>query len=226
MTARTGHLLAGRWQRVRCLAAAAGYVSGVDDLDPQFKKLVTERVAAGNPERDDSPTYLPKRLKQLEHETGAKRFEQRAQAAGGLRIQQVRPTARLPAPQRACLSRRPLLGEDGRAGRARKKPNRATTCLQLSTRVAGARRRPSQEHGAARRRRLRTCDRCGVFSLWIGHCTAQRGVVRQASSWRGGVEGGCAGGCAVSSQWHTWLASSQRSSSARSGKRCGSCCIM
>ena len=73
LDARTGHLLVGRsgrddpphamwqclaqvpadgyWQRVRCLAAAAGYVTGVDDLDLQFQKLVTERVAAGNPER-------------------------------------------------------------------------------------------------------------------------------------------------------------------------------
>ena len=66
MNARTPHLLAARsgrddpphpmwqclaqapgagpWQRVRCLAAAAGYVSGVDDLDPHFQKLVTERI--------------------------------------------------------------------------------------------------------------------------------------------------------------------------------------
>jgi hypothetical protein len=53
------------WQRVRALAAAAGYVSGVHD--PQFQKL----VAAGNPERQDSPTYLRlfKRLEQLEQET-------------------------------------------------------------------------------------------------------------------------------------------------------------
>jgi hypothetical protein len=54
----------GYWQRVRSLAAAAGYVSGVDDLDPQFQKLVAERVAAGDPEREDSPAYLLKRLKQ------------------------------------------------------------------------------------------------------------------------------------------------------------------
>ncbi len=32
--------------------------------DPQFQKLVTERVAAGNPEPEDSPTYLLKRLTQ------------------------------------------------------------------------------------------------------------------------------------------------------------------
>ncbi len=95
MNARTGHLLAGRagrddpphpmwqclaqapddeyWQRVRGLAAAAGYVSGDNDLDPQFQKLVAERVAAGNPEREDSPTYLLKRLKQLEHENASLR---------------------------------------------------------------------------------------------------------------------------------------------------------
>ena len=34
--------------------------------DPQFQKLVAERVAAGNPEREDSPAYLLKRLKELE----------------------------------------------------------------------------------------------------------------------------------------------------------------
>jgi hypothetical protein len=45
----------GFWQRVLHLAAAAGYVSGVDDLDPQFQQLVTDRIAAGNPEREDSP---------------------------------------------------------------------------------------------------------------------------------------------------------------------------
>ena len=99
MNARTPHLLAARsgrddpphpmwqclaqapgdgyWQRVRCLAAAAGYVTGVDDLDPQFQKLVTERVAAGNPEREDSPTYLLKRLKQLEQENAALRQKKR-----------------------------------------------------------------------------------------------------------------------------------------------------
>jgi hypothetical protein len=31
--------------------------------DPQMQTLVAERVAAGNPEREDSPTYLLKRLK-------------------------------------------------------------------------------------------------------------------------------------------------------------------
>jgi hypothetical protein len=59
----------GYWQRVRCLAAAAGYVSGVDDLDPHFQKLVTERIAAGSPEREDSPAYLFKRLEELEQVT-------------------------------------------------------------------------------------------------------------------------------------------------------------
>jgi hypothetical protein len=88
LNARTPHLLAGRsgrddpphpmwqclaqapgegyWQCVLSLAAAAGYVPGVNDLDPQFHKLVTEHIAAGNPEREDSPAYLLKRLKQLE----------------------------------------------------------------------------------------------------------------------------------------------------------------
>jgi hypothetical protein len=98
LDARTGHLLVGRsgrddpphamwqclaqapgdeyWQRVRCLAAAAGYMSGPSD--PQFQKLVTERVAAGNPEREDSPTYLLKRLKQLEQENAALRQKKRS----------------------------------------------------------------------------------------------------------------------------------------------------
>ena len=89
MNARTPHLLAGRsgrdkpphpmwqclgqapgdgyWQRVRALAAAAGYVAGPSD--PQFQQLVTERIAAGNPEREDSPAYLLKRLKELEQGT-------------------------------------------------------------------------------------------------------------------------------------------------------------
>ncbi len=100
MNARTGHLLAGRagrddpahamwqclsqapgdeyWQRVRCLAAAAGYVTGVNDLDPQFQKLVAERVAAGNPEREDSPTYLLNRLRQLEQENATLRQKKRS----------------------------------------------------------------------------------------------------------------------------------------------------
>jgi hypothetical protein len=56
----------GYWQRVQWLAAAAGYVPGPSDS--QFQKLVTERVEAGNPERDDSPACLLKRLKQLEQE--------------------------------------------------------------------------------------------------------------------------------------------------------------
>jgi hypothetical protein len=68
----------GYWQRVRCLAAAAGYVSGVYDLDPQFQKLVAERIAAGNPEREDSPANLLKRLKQLEQENAALRQAKRS----------------------------------------------------------------------------------------------------------------------------------------------------
>ncbi len=95
LNARTGHLLAGRdnpahpmwqclaqapggeyWQRVRSLAAAAGYVPGPSD--PHFQKLVAERVAAGNPEREDSPTYLLKRLKQFEQENAALRQKTRS----------------------------------------------------------------------------------------------------------------------------------------------------
>jgi hypothetical protein len=64
------------WQRVRSLAAAAGYVPGPSD--PHFQKLVAERVAAGNPEREDSPTYLLKRLKQLEQENAALRQKKRS----------------------------------------------------------------------------------------------------------------------------------------------------
>jgi hypothetical protein len=37
-----------------------------------------ERVAAGNPEREDSPTYLLKRLKQLEHENASLRQNKRS----------------------------------------------------------------------------------------------------------------------------------------------------
>jgi hypothetical protein len=101
MNARTPHLLAGRsgrdkpphpmwqclgqapgdgyWQRVRALAAAAGYVPGPSD--PQFQQLVTERIAAGNPEREDSPAYLLKRLKQLEQENATLRKRTRPQEA-------------------------------------------------------------------------------------------------------------------------------------------------
>jgi hypothetical protein len=71
----------GYWQRVRCLAAAAGYVPGPSD--PQFQKLVAERVAAGNTEREDSPAFQLKRLKrlkrlkQLEQENAALRQKKR-----------------------------------------------------------------------------------------------------------------------------------------------------
>ena len=43
-----------------CLAQAPG--------EGLFQALVAERIVAGYPEREDSPTYLLKRLKQLEHE--------------------------------------------------------------------------------------------------------------------------------------------------------------
>jgi hypothetical protein len=43
----------------------------------QFQKLVTDRVAAGNPGREDSPAYLLKRLKQLEHENASLRQKKR-----------------------------------------------------------------------------------------------------------------------------------------------------
>jgi hypothetical protein len=101
LNARTGHLLAGRsgrddpphpmwqcltqapgegyWQRVLHLATAAGYVPGPSD--PQFLKLVAERIAAGNPEREDSPAYLLKRVKQLEQENTDLRKRTRPQEA-------------------------------------------------------------------------------------------------------------------------------------------------
>ncbi len=72
LNARTPHLLAGRsgrddpphpmwqclaqapgngyWQRVRALAAAAGYVPGVNDLDPQFHNLLTKTASCGQRE--------------------------------------------------------------------------------------------------------------------------------------------------------------------------------
>ncbi len=53
--------------------------------DSQFQKLVTERIAAGNPEREDSPTYLLKRLKQLEQENAALRQKKRIRPRTPLR---------------------------------------------------------------------------------------------------------------------------------------------
>jgi hypothetical protein len=67
----------GYRRRVRALATAFGYVPGVNDLDPQFHKIVAERVAAGNPEREESPANLLKRLKQLEQENAALRQKKR-----------------------------------------------------------------------------------------------------------------------------------------------------
>ncbi len=46
--------------------------------DPQFHKVVAERVAAGDPEREDSPAYLLQRLKQLEQENAALRQNKRS----------------------------------------------------------------------------------------------------------------------------------------------------
>ena len=65
----------GRWQRARSLVAAAGCVTGPSDA--QFQSLVAERVAAGDPERGDSPAYLLKRLKQLEQEDATLRQNKR-----------------------------------------------------------------------------------------------------------------------------------------------------
>jgi hypothetical protein len=53
-----------------CLAEGACYVAGPSD--PQFQKLVAECVAAGNPEREDSPAYLLK-LQTLEQGNAALR---------------------------------------------------------------------------------------------------------------------------------------------------------
>ncbi len=103
MNARTPHLLAGRsgrdepphpmwqclgqapgdgyWQRVRALAASAGFLPGVELCNPEFQSLVAERVATGNPEREDSPAYLLKRLKLLEKENTDLRKRTRPQEA-------------------------------------------------------------------------------------------------------------------------------------------------
>ena len=71
----------GYWQRVRALAAAAGFLPGVELGNPEFQSLVAERVATGNPEREDSPAYLLKRLKLLEKENTDLRKRTRPQEA-------------------------------------------------------------------------------------------------------------------------------------------------
>jgi hypothetical protein len=53
----------GFWQRVQALAAAAGFLPGVELGNSEFQSLVAERVATGSREREDSPAYLLKRLK-------------------------------------------------------------------------------------------------------------------------------------------------------------------
>ncbi len=53
-------------------------MSGQVVPDSQFQALVAERIAAGNPEREDSPTYLLKRLKQLEQEKATLRQKKRS----------------------------------------------------------------------------------------------------------------------------------------------------
>jgi hypothetical protein len=68
------------WLRVRSLAAAAGYVEGVE-VDPAFKALVAERIAAGNPEKEDSPAYLLKRVRDLEAENQELRKGKRTRAS-------------------------------------------------------------------------------------------------------------------------------------------------
>jgi hypothetical protein len=122
---------AGYWQRIRCLAAAAGYVSGPSD--PQFQKLVTERVAAGNSEREDSPAYLLKRLKQLEQENAALRQKKRSRpedAAAKLKelvtgLKHQSCAAEFPAQCAAALDRLSALIEDA--------SDRGSFCLAQST---------------------------------------------------------------------------------------------
>ena len=98
LNARTPHLLAGRsarddpphpmwqclaqapgdnyWGKVLNMAAAAGFISGVDVPD-EFRELLYEKIAAGYPEREDSPTYLLKRINQLEQENNELRCKKR-----------------------------------------------------------------------------------------------------------------------------------------------------
>jgi hypothetical protein len=101
----------GRWQRARSLVAAAGCVTGPSD--PQFQSLVAERVAAGDPERGDSPAYLLKRLKQLEQEDATLRQNKRSRpedAAAELKRADHRaqaPVLRGQVPRAVCRGARP-----------------------------------------------------------------------------------------------------------------------
>ncbi len=103
MNARTGHLLAGRsgrddpahamwqclsqapgdgyWQRVRCLAAAAGYVTGVEVPDSQFQKLVTECVAAGRQPRARGFAHVPAQASQAARARAMRLCSRRSAAA-------------------------------------------------------------------------------------------------------------------------------------------------
>ncbi len=65
-------------QRPQELATSLGRPTLSGPFDPHCQKLVTERIAADNPEREDSPRYLLKRLKQLEQEDAALRQKKRS----------------------------------------------------------------------------------------------------------------------------------------------------
>ena len=85
-----------------------------------MQTLVAERVAAGNPEREDSPTYLLKRLKQLEQENAALRQKKRSRpedAAAELKelvteLKHQSCAAEFPAQSAAALDRLSALIED------------------------------------------------------------------------------------------------------------------
>ena len=88
--------------------------------DPQFQSLVAERVAAGDPERGDSPAYLLKRLKQLEQGDATLRQNKRSRpedAAAELKelVTELRHqscAARFPAQCAAAFDRLSALIED------------------------------------------------------------------------------------------------------------------
>ena len=79
---------------------------GVDDLDPQFQKLVAERVAAGNPEREDSPALLFKRLEQHEQENVTLRQKKRSRPEDAAAAPSSSNTSRArPSSPRSALRR-------------------------------------------------------------------------------------------------------------------------
>jgi hypothetical protein len=55
------------WSRARYLSATAGYMEGVE-VDQAFKAQVQRQIALGNPEKEDTPSYMAKRVRELEAE--------------------------------------------------------------------------------------------------------------------------------------------------------------